>query len=287
MKKLLGLCCLVSAALALLSASALAGTVSKHSFYSSVLEREMVYNLYVPDSYAAGSLRYPVMYMLHGNLGTEESWIEAGNMPATLEGLVAEGKVTEQLLVVPADPKFWWADGDEESMLTAFVEDLIPHIDANHRTLAERSGRAITGYSAGGFGTVNIVLQHPELFAVAAPLSPAVYAPVPPSDSSATRQDTFVSDGEFDAERWESRNWVSFIDDYKARGIVVPFYINSGDHDRFDIAYYATVFYQALREYQPRRVELRIFDGDHDFDAWGGSIGDAMQYMTAYLKSPQ
>ena len=114
-----------------------------------------------------------------------------------------------------------------------------------------------------------------------------MYAPVPPSDSSATRQDTFVSDGEFDAERWESRNWVSFIDDYKARGIVVPFYINSGDHDRFDIAYYATVFYQALREYQPRRVELRIFDGDHDFDAWGGSIGDAMQYMTAYLKSPQ
>ena len=53
MKKLLGLWCLVSAALALLSASALAGTVSKHSFYSSVLEREMVYNLYVPDSYDA------------------------------------------------------------------------------------------------------------------------------------------------------------------------------------------------------------------------------------------
>ena len=275
--------CIGALLLFLVSQASVAGIVEKHSVYSTTLARDLVYNLYVPDSYASSAQQYPVLYLLHGNLGTEQSWVDAGTIQSTLEGLVAEGKVGEQLLVIPADPKFWWADGDEERMLTAFMEDLIPHIDNTYRTLAERSGRAIAGYSAGGFGTVNIALQYPQHFAVAAALSPAVYAPEPPADSSATRQDTFLSDGVFDAQRWENRNWVSFIEDYKASGMVVPFYINSGDHDRFDIAYYAAVFYQALREYQPRRVELRIFDGDHDFDAWGGSIGDAMQYMATYL----
>ena len=270
-----------------LSQTAVGGEVSEHRLYSPVLGADLVYSLYTPDSYDQGSQRYPVLYLLHGNLGDHRSWIEAGNIQATIEGLVNEGKLTEQLLVIPADPRFWWADDEQTRMLSALVEDLIPHVDDSYRTIAARSGRTLAGYSAGGFGTVNIALQYPELFAAAAALSPAVYAPVPPSDSSATRQDTFLTAGEFDPERWARRNWVSFIDDYKASGSIVPFYINSGDHDRFDIAYHAAVFYQALREHQPRRVELRIFDGDHNFDAWGGSIGDAMQYMNAYIQSVQ
>lgn len=254
---------------------------------SALLGRDFVYNIYLPDDYAGSGLDYPVLYLLHGNRGTEDSWFRGAELQQTVDTLIAEGRIEPLLIVVPADPRYWWADGEDEQTLSAFVEDLIPHIDGTYRTLTGREGRAIGGYSAGGFGTANIALQYPELFAAAAPLSPAVYAPVPPADSSATAQDIFLSDGQFDPERWRERNWVSFIDDYKAGGIIVPFYINTGDHDRFDIAYHAAVFYQALREHQPEMVELRIFDGDHNFAAWGGSIDEAMIYMDQFLAAPR
>lgn len=264
-----------------------ASEIIHQSFTSKTLKRDYVFNLYLPDGYENSGLNYPVLYLLHGNLGTEESWVGPGKIQETADRLIAAGKIKPQLIVVPADPKFWWADGIEEKALTAFVEDLVPHIDQSWRTLSNREGRSIAGYSAGGFGTVNIALQYPEMFAAAAPLSPAVYAPVPPEDSSATRQDTFLSNGEFDADLWASKNWVSFIDDYKAKGIVVPFYINTGDHDRFDIAYFAAVFYQELRKHQPDYTELRIFDGDHNFAAWGATVGNAMEYMSGYISAPK
>ncbi|MEX0962420.1 MAG: alpha/beta hydrolase-fold protein [Pseudohongiellaceae bacterium] len=269
------------------TAIATASDLVHKTFASQTLGRDYNYNIYLPDGYQRSGLRYPVLYLLHGNLGSEQSWVGPGTIQQTADQLIRSQKIQPQIIVVPADPNFWWADGVEEQALTAFVRDLVPHIDASYRTLSVREGRSIGGYSAGGFGTVNIALQYPEMFAAAAALSPAVYAPVPPEDSSATRQDTFLTDGKFDADLWASKNWVSFIDGYKQSGVIVPFYINTGDHDRFDIAYFAAVFYQALREHQPEHAELRIFDGDHNFAAWGATVGNAMEYMSAYLSAPE
>lgn len=270
-----------------LGQSAQASEVRAGALNSELLGREFVYNIYLPDGYGDDITNFPVVYLLHGNRGTENSWFRGADLQNQLDSLIATEQIRPLLLVTPADPRYWWADGHEEQVLTSFVGELLPHIDERFQTTASRAGRAIGGYSAGGFGAANIALQYPELFAAAAPLSPAVYSPVPPADSSATSQDTFVRDGQFDARLWERNNWVSFIDSYKDSGFIVPFYINTGDHDRFDIAYHAAVFYQALREHQPEFTELRIFDGDHDFDAWGGSIGDALIYMNQFLGEPE
>ncbi|MFV0443757.1 MAG: alpha/beta hydrolase-fold protein [Planctomycetaceae bacterium] len=53
---------------------------------------------------------------------------------------------------------------------TAFVKELIPHIDANYRTIASREGRGIEGFSQGGRGTARIMFKFPELFCSAAPM---------------------------------------------------------------------------------------------------------------------
>ena len=264
-----------------------ASEVRHLSFQSETLGREYVYNIYLPDGYQDSAVSYPVLYLLHGNLGTEDSWVGPGNIQQTTDRLIADESIEPLLIVIPADPKFWWADGPDELAMTALIKDLREQVEGQFRTIEGREGRAIAGYSAGGFGTANIALRYPQLFAAAAPLSPAVYTPVPPADSSATRQDTFLTDGEFDPARWEASNWVSFIDEYKASGIVVPFYINTGDHDRFDIAYHAAIFYQALREHQPEFAEFRVFDGDHNFAAWGGTVGLAMQYLSQFLAAPR
>lgn len=50
-----------------------------------------------------------------------------------------------------------------------FVKELIPHIDQSYRTIANREGRGLEGFSQGGRGTTRIMFRHPELFGSAAP----------------------------------------------------------------------------------------------------------------------
>ncbi|MDX1490677.1 MAG: alpha/beta hydrolase-fold protein [Pseudohongiellaceae bacterium] len=270
----------------LLSLPAWAGTVTHHSFNSPSLGRSIDYNLYTPDGYESSSQRYPVLFLLHGNLGTEHSWIERGGLKETADKLIASGQIPAQLIVTPRDPNFWWSDSELEPVFTAMMTEFIPHIDDEHRTLATASARAIGGYSAGGFGAANAALRYPQLFSVAALLSPAIYGDEPPETSSGRTTPVFMDGGEFSRKKWQAASYTTWLSVYKESGNIVPFYINSGDHDRFDIAFHAAVFFQALREHQPEAVELRIFDGDHDFAAWGGSLEDAMIYMANFLAPP-
>lgn len=265
-----------------------ASTIQQGMFESSLLSRPFLYSVYLPTAYEpAGDQRYPVLYLLHGASGNERSWTRLGNVQATLDELIEAGAVPPMLVVMPADPNFWWADSHLESVRSAFMTELLPHIDEQFRTHAERGGRVIAGYSAGGFGAANFAMRYPDMFAAAGLLSPAVYDPVPPDSSSAMRSPVFQRDGEFSAERWRTLNWVSAFEEYVDGGQHVPMYINSGDHDRFDIAYHAAALFQALRQHQASHVELRIFDGDHDFAAWGGSLGDALIYLSRHLDGLQ
>jgi hypothetical protein len=66
----------------------------------------------------------------------------------------------------------------------------------------------------------------------------------------------------------------------------VPLYINTGDHDTFDIAYHAAFFYQKMREHQPKLVEYRVIDGDHTWDVWAATIGDAMMHTLGFVSRP-
>jgi len=45
--------------------------------------------------------------------------------------------------------------------------------------------------------------------------------------------------------------------------------------------------FQKLFEYQPKMVEYRVIDGDHDWMVWRDTIGDALEYMTAFVSQPQ
>jgi enterochelin esterase-like enzyme len=56
-----------------------------------------------------------------------------------------------------------WKDGSAP-LETMIVKELVPHIDASHRTIAAREGRALDGYSMGGYGSARFGFKYPELF---------------------------------------------------------------------------------------------------------------------------
>jgi enterochelin esterase-like enzyme len=271
-----------------LHTAALAGEIVAETFRSETLGRDYKYTVYLPDSYKAdkddrANFRYPVLFLLHGANGDEVEWVQKGGLRETMDALIARRVIRPMVVVMPGHNQGWWVDGAKEKAETALLKDLMPHASGKYRVETERKGRLLAGLSAGGGGTVNIIFKYPEMFAAAAALSPSVYEPVPPNNSSGVRHPPFQSNGKFDAEIWKSLNYPMWLDAYKKSGAIVPLYINSGDHDRFGIVVHAAVLYQRLLAHQPQAVEYRVVDGDHEWMVWRDTLGDALVFMDRYL----
>jgi enterochelin esterase-like enzyme len=245
--------------------------------------REYAYTLYLPDGYDRGDQRYPVLYLLHGASGNEGSWPGGGNVRATVDRLVGDGEIPPLLVVMPGHHNGWWVDGHHEPAATAVREELLPHVDSTLRTLPGREGRLIGGLSAGGYGAVNLALDHPHLFAAAAALSPAVYTPLPPERSGSRRNLQFARDGVFDPDTWRRLNYPPRLERYAAGRLRVPFFLLTGRDDELGIAAHTRTLFDRLSPHQPEAVELRIVDGGHGWAVWRAALPDALRYLCRFV----
>ena len=132
--------------------------------------------IYLPPDYAASDARYPVVYFLAGFSGGgvyllgESLWGET--LAQRVDRLVRGGAI-RPLIVVLAD--CITRLGGSQYMNSAatgryadhLVEELVPHVDARYRTLADREHRALMGKSSGGYGATVLAMRHPERFGLA------------------------------------------------------------------------------------------------------------------------
>lgn len=145
---------------------------------------------------------------------------------------------------------------------------------------------ALAGISAGGYGAVNFALKHHHMFAAGEALSPASYVDLSQEYSSAYTQPVYLNaDEDFDKGKWRALNYPDFIGDYKTQDIVMPLHISSGGHDHLDIAYHSTVLYQKLGEHQPKKIELRIINGEYDNEVWNQMLPESMEYVFQFVTS--
>ena len=125
--------------------------------------------VYLPKGYNAGEQRYRTLYHLHGAY-LRKPWAEyeCTYLGRKVEEAAAAGIIEPMIVICPVDPdgNRMWSDSYDGRFLgsTALIQDLIPHIDANYRTVAERNGRALQGFSMGGFGAVTNGFLHSDLF---------------------------------------------------------------------------------------------------------------------------
>lgn len=265
------------------SLSATASVVLSREFDSQALQRKWTYAVYVPDGYDASTLRYPVLYLLHGHNGGLYDWVNLGHIQQTADAMIARGDMPPAIIVMPDAGSTWFVDR-KEKMETAVIQDLVPDVQRTFRVIDERSGRLIAGLSMGGYGALRFVMKYPDMFAAAALLSPAIYDPEPPQASGARRAGVFGAQ-EFDAQVWKELNYPALWDAFLARKIAVPMYINSGDDDDYFIEAEATRLYSLLRK-NSQPAELRIVDGAHRWPVWESTIGDAMRYVFRYAARP-
>lgn len=260
-----------------------AGSIERHTLASALLGRDYAFTVYLPQGYAPDAGPYPVIYLLHGANGDEHDWPVKGNVGPTLDRLIDAGTLPPVIAVMPGHKQMWWVDGNAEPAESVLFDELMPAIEARFPVLRSREGRAIAGLSAGGHAVVRQILKRPEMFAAAAALSPAIYRPVPPDTSSAMKDPPFRKNDGFDRTTWEALNWPPLWEGYVAQPLRVPLYMNTGDHDRFEIAWHAAGFHLEMQRLQPKAIEFRIYDGGHEWPLWERTIGEALEFIAPHL----
>ncbi len=254
-----------------------AGGVLAERFFSPILGRTWPYNVYLPQGYEHGTQHYPVVYMLHGASQDEAAWVRDGSIDALADKLIARGDIPPCIIIMPAGWMTWYTDAPDR-IETAFVSDLIPEIERRYRTRMRREGRVIAGFSMGGYGAMRLALGHPELFSAAALMSPAIYAPLPPADSSARLVPAFQTNGVFDPQIWSRQNWPALLDGVARTHLIVRMHISSGAQDHFHANLAAEAFYAAWRQ-RGWPAELHVEPGQHDFPFWRKIAPGALRYL--------
>ncbi|RJQ73848.1 esterase [Pseudonocardiaceae bacterium YIM PH 21723] len=122
-------------------------------------------NVLLPADYRTNGRRYPVLYLLHGG-GTDQdflTWDRAGIRDFTA------GKPI--IVVMPDGGHAGWYSNPVSSHAgprnweNFHIKQLVPWVDAHFRTYAEQEGRAVSGFSMGGFGALKYAARYPNLFA--------------------------------------------------------------------------------------------------------------------------
>jgi enterochelin esterase family protein len=159
------------------------GELRQTLYYSKNAKANLRCFVYTPPDYEKDpSKRYPVLYLQHGGGEDDTGWGSQGHAGLIMDDLIAEGKARPFIIVMansyipgaagpgggPGGPGRGGRGGGFSFNFSAFervlIDDLIPFVDANYRTLADQPHRAMAGLSMGGMQTRTITLANLDKF---------------------------------------------------------------------------------------------------------------------------
>jgi enterochelin esterase-like enzyme len=143
------------------------GAVSVIEYWSRSLNALRRAHVYTPPGYLRDAARYPVLYLVHGAGDSDQSWTSVGHANLILDNLIAAGKAKPMIIVMPFGHTPAREGGNilaNDDFARDFLDDLMPYVQANFRTLPTRGNRAMAGLSMGGAHTLRVGLTRPDLF---------------------------------------------------------------------------------------------------------------------------
>ncbi len=148
-----------------------------HSAENDMTRRLYVYTPYGYDPKKT-KVKYPVLYLLHGGGGDEDAWSTLGRTCQILDNLIAAGKASPMLVVMPnGNPSQYaaqtlqipekqdirkYASGFDN--YSSLVADIVPFIESRYNVIAKKSDRAVAGLSMGGGQSFYIGFRNVDKF---------------------------------------------------------------------------------------------------------------------------
>ncbi len=235
---------------------------------------ERNYAIYLPKSYERDTTRrYPVLYLLHGGMGSYIDWPQQGNLEGFANEIINSGMAQEMIIVCP-DGKMkntMWFNIEGWPGQDHFFEEFLPYIDSHYRTKTDRGSRAIAGLSMGGGGSIVYATSHPELFS-------GVYAV-----SSYVKSNRAFSppDTQWLQDAVNAHNGIEIFAKATPEQIEawknIAWFIDCGDDD---FTYDMNIELVSAMRKQQIPYELRIRDGAHTWQYWMTSLYTMLPFVS-------
>ena len=186
------------------------GQVCERLYFSGITNAWRRCFVYIPPDYDKNnSYRYPVLYLQHGMGEDETGWAVQGKANLILDNLIADKKAVPMIIVMDkgyatkpnqTPPQGGATPARAVGGISAFeevmIKEIIPMIDANYRTLADREHRAMAGLSMGANQTIQITMNNLDKFSYIGGFSGTSNYPNTTPIDPATFQNGKFRDGE-------------------------------------------------------------------------------------------
>ncbi|MDO5442133.1 MAG: sialate O-acetylesterase [Bacteroidia bacterium] len=141
------------------------------NYKSSVLDMYRPLVVYTPAGYETDGKDYPVFYLVSGTSDTEETWFKVGKLNIILDNLIAQGKAEPMIVVMPYGNMGSTPAPDSMEACEKYIvfsdemtQCIMPYVEENFRTIADRDHRAIAGFSRGGGQSLFTALANLDKF---------------------------------------------------------------------------------------------------------------------------
>ncbi len=266
------------------------GRIDCNALESRILGQKIHYCVMMPAAYdttTAGRSprRFPVLYFLHG-LGDNEQTLFKGGGWDLIGDLREQGEISDFLVVTPDGTRSFYINAADGRVRYSdfFIREFIPYIESHYSIRRERSARAISGVSMGGYGALRFAFAYPELFSSVSAQSAALI----PKPSRTMDMDSTVPLGRMlgavfgnpvDLHHWSQNSPFVLAKQNRARirttGLSI--YFNCGREDEFGFEKGAA---ELDRQLQAEGIphEFHLYPGNHDATYFLAHFGETVMF---------
>ena len=231
---------------------------------SKILDREVLYNIYLPKNYLTFGGPWKTLYLLHGATDDHNTWVDPqrGRLEEYADRIFKDNPEKKRIIVVPDAKLTWYRNNPNGEQYEDFItKELIPEIESKYRCAAGRENRAVAGLSIGGYGALLWTLRHPELFSRCYAISAAVR-----NDGKRWMEEQPLSNSIFDLA-------AGFPEESKAE---TRFFLDCGDDDA--LLYFNVDLYRLMKE-KGIEAELRVRNGGHNWDYFSTALPEVFEFL--------
>jgi len=243
--------------------------------FSQAMNKKIKAVVITPEGYSKSKKNFPVVYLLHGFGGRYSSFING------IPSLKAYSDSFNMILVSPdSNIGSWYFDSPVDTSWkyeTYTVTELVNWIDSRYKTIKNRQGRGITGFSMGGHGAMYLSFKHQDVYGVAGSMSGGVdFRPFPRNWEIAKRLGPYT---DF-PERWNENTVINMTHLLKPGSLELI--IDCGTSD---------FFFEVNNNFHQKLLESNISHdyivrpGGHDWPYWSNAIAYQLLFMSKYFNS--
>jgi len=255
------------------------------SMPSAALRHPLDVTLYLPPDTRQIN-RLPVIVLLHGVHGQGSDWVNQGDIQEIADNLIAAGRLPPVIIAMPSAGTSWYVNsadiGGPGNYETAIGIELPLWLARHWNARADRGGRAIAGYSMGGFGALHIAFDDPQHWVAAASLSGTFLTVVSQQGAIPAINRRLIAGSfgiPFDQHRLLEASPVTLARNLAPKRAAVPaVFLGCGRRDQLHLAP-ESISMEAELKGLDVPVSAEFVDGGHDWKTWRQLLPVALVFL--------